>query len=392
MGTHMLRREFLENEAAQSSDSTTYRLELPENGMLSALMLKIRATNGATSNKDAMIKDTITRIEVIGNGSTVIFSLTGEELDRFTWRFYKRRGVELASEDASAVQFQTFILPFGEFIGDKKYGLDLSKWNDVELRIKYDLAAINAVGATGFITGSFSVTVVAYRYPEGAGVSPIGFRKLSEIVQPTDAASGERRYELPIQNKYIELGLFVREDAIADDIDVTALRIELDNGENRIFDANWDDLQQENSNEFGINPRQLKTTFKSDTDTIDFETGIVRNATITDEHVMESTADTYVVTGLESRAGDRLTLGMFNIVTVASSELMSENTTDDTALISVDGDGVGNMVFIPFSREPGWTDALDSLDHGKIEAIISSGASGATLGLILSEIVTKQGA
>lgn len=392
MPAHMLRREFLENEAAQTADAATYRLELPEDGMLSALMLKITATNGATNNLNSMIKDAITRVEVIGNGSTVIHSYTGEELDRLTWRFLKKRGVELSSEDLDIVQFQTFMVPFGRFIGDKVYGLDLRKWNDVELRIQYNLVAPNAVGANGYVTGTFNVTVVSYRYPATANVIPRAYLRTTEFVQPTDAASGERRYEMPLQHKYVELALFVREDAIADDQDVTAIRIELDSGENRFYDANWDDLQQENTNEFGINGRQVKTVLRSDAATVDFETGIVRGAQLTPEHAAEGTADKENLLILESRAGDRLTLGYAELDLVSGSEAIVAQTVADTHLIAVDGDGVGNMVFIPFSREKDWSDALDSTMHGKIEVVLTSGFAGATLGLVLSELVTKQGA
>ena len=392
MPAHYLRREFLENEAAQSSDSTTYRLDMPETGMLSALALKLRATNGSTDNKNCMIKDIITQIQVIGNGSTVIFSLTGEELDREAWKYYKQRSSELASEEPDDVQFQTFILPFGRVIGDKKFGLNLDAWTNVQLQIQYNLAAVNAVGANGFVTGTFSVTVISYRYPQNAGVRAAAFQKTSEIDQPTDATSGTRRYELPLQNKLIEVGLLVVEDNAADDTDVTAIRLELDSGENILYDTNWDDLQQENTNMYNINGRQVKSIFRSDADTVDFETGICRGVQLTAEHIGEATADQEKLLLLESRSGSRITIGYFTLDLVASSEEVAADTSDDTQLAAVDGDGVGNMVWIPLAMESDWSDAMDSKAHGKIEVVITSGASGATLGLVLKELVTKQGA
>ena len=384
----VLLRTFLENEAAQSSDSTTYTRDLPENGVLSALMLKIRHTNGSTSNKDAAISDVITRVELLGNGSFVIFSLTGEELDRFSWMFVKRRPPEFQSEDANDVQFATFMIPFGRHIGDKKFGLDLAQFKNVQLRIQYNAAAINAVGATGFVTGTFNVTVVAYRYPAIDGIRPVGFRRIREFVVPTDAASGTRRYEIPLQHKLIAVHTFVREDAIADDVDVTALQLEANNGELRIYDTNWDDLQNENASEMSVDPWHHQTIFKSDTDTVDFKTGICRSVSIQTEHVFEATADTEIFMGLESRSGDRLTLAYHNIVTVAGSELQSANTTDDTQLVSVAGDGVGNWASMILSRQPDWEDALDTTKFAKLELVITSGASGATLGAVTEEIVT----
>lgn len=382
----VLLRRFLENEAAQSSDNTTYTLNLPDSGTLSALMLKIRATNGSTDNKNNAIKDTITRVELLGNGSFVIFSMTGEELDRFSWFHNKRRPVELLSEDVSAVQFQTFIMPFGRTIGDKSFGLDLAKFRNVQLRIQYNLANVNAVGNNGFITGSFNVTVIEYRYPSSDGVSPQGFRRLREFVIPTDAASGTNRYEIPQQNKLVAIHTLVVEDAVADDTDVTQIQLEANSGELRIYDANWDDLQQENANEFGINPRQHKVLFRSDTDTIDFETGIIRGFSTHDEHVVESTADKEVLSQIESRSGSRVTIGTFTWDLVAGSEELAASTTDDTILMSVDGDGVGNWATIPLSRQADWSDALDSTRFDKLELVLTSGAAGATLGAITDEI------
>jgi len=392
MSSNYLRREFLENEASQTSDSTTYKLKLPKTGMIPALMLKLKATNGSTSNKNCAIKDVLTRVELIGNGSTPLFSLTGDELDRYTWKFLKKRPSELLSEANDAVQYQTFYLMFGRALDDKDYGLDLSKWNDLELKIQYNLAAVNAVGASGFVSGSFNVTCIAYRYPQSASVIPRGYIKTTEIVQPTDTASGEKRYELPIANKLLEIGLYCREDAIADDTDVTKFNIELESGSEILFAGNWDDIQQENSNLMGINGRQSKTFLKSDTDTLDFETGVVKNYDVKFVKDVSIVNNTFEVLQVDTIAGDRLTLNASTCDVTAGTEDLTAFTTDTKIMAAVDGDGVGNMVFYPFSRMKDFSDALDSQRHGKIEAVLTHGASGATLGLVLSELVSKQGA
>lgn len=118
--------------------NTTFRIDLPESGMLSALMLRFDAdcTSGATLAATAWrLIDHLTKIEVIANGAKVIKSLTGFELQ---YAFYLSQGIvppHFWRNYATNTQMEYLPILFGRFLNDPEYGLDLSKYDNVELRI-----------------------------------------------------------------------------------------------------------------------------------------------------------------------------------------------------------------------------------------------------------------
>jgi len=274
------RREFILKEAAQSSDSTTLRTELPEAGHLSALLLRIAATNGATSNKDAEIWRTITRVEVRVNGSDVIFSLTGQEFMRYAWHLKRRFPDSFITEAADAVQFVELPIYFGRFIGDPRFSLNLANFTSVDVTIEYNLAAVRATGGTGFVASTFTVTMAAYRAPSAAGISSQGFRQVREIRTFTSAASGDDTTNIDSRHKLIGIGVMAFEEGIADNVDILTLKLQADAGQTILFDAEWDHLQSENMNVFNYDIQTRGAILGSDADTVETWTGLTRQFTI----------------------------------------------------------------------------------------------------------------
>ena len=227
----MLHRELIVDASTQTSDSQTYEKDLPQTGVLTGLNIIFKATNGATSNKDSPIEAVVSKIEVIGNGSEVIYSATGRETIALAWSLMGHKPYGIYDETGSAVQVQSYPIFFGRTFEDKSYGLDLSRWDNVKLKITYNLGAVNSVGATGFVSGSASITVVGYRYPAKDGVVPSGYLKTSEIKSFTTAASGDVEVDMPIMHKYRYIMVYCREDGVADGTDITTVKLSLNNDE-----------------------------------------------------------------------------------------------------------------------------------------------------------------
>ena len=144
------------NDEAQSSDAATWRLSLPNRGNLHTLMLKAACTNGATSGRAVSILDVVDKVEIIADGSEVIYSLTPQEMEKWYETLQGKALVGLQSESANAVQYMVFPVMFGRWLYDPEYYLPLEKFKDVKLEVTFS-PTIAADG--GFATGTVTFDV-----------------------------------------------------------------------------------------------------------------------------------------------------------------------------------------------------------------------------------------
>jgi hypothetical protein len=206
-------RSILVDQEVQTLDSATRRIELPEDGYLSAIALEVSIQNGATAGEEPVV-DAIDRVEVIADGSQSLFSLEGFELHRWNW-FWQRKEPAGERNEAASTQRQslTLIIPFGRFVGDTLYALPLGAFRNVELRIQYS----PTIAATGFTTATTRFHAVMYWAPaDQAPGNRVGWLRTTQIDSFTSAASGERVTELPQANPLWDLMVYAREAAIAD--------------------------------------------------------------------------------------------------------------------------------------------------------------------------------
>lgn len=118
--------------------NSTYQIDLPKSGFLSALYLEISAdcVSGATlADPKWRLFDHLGTVEVIGNGATVIKSANFVNMHFWNWL---RQGIvppHFWRNYATNTQFEHLLIPFGRFFGDPIFGLDLSKWDSVELKV-----------------------------------------------------------------------------------------------------------------------------------------------------------------------------------------------------------------------------------------------------------------
>lgn len=116
----------------------TTRIDLPESGLLSALYLKLGGTcvsNATLTGALWRLQDHLTKIEIIGNGATVIKSFSFKQAQFINWL---RQGIvppHWWRNYGSNTQEEHLLILFGRNMGDTEYGLDLSHWDNVELRI-----------------------------------------------------------------------------------------------------------------------------------------------------------------------------------------------------------------------------------------------------------------
>lgn len=125
-------------ESVTATLGQTYKVDLPTSGMLSAILLKLSAsaTSGlGLSGGSWRLLDFVGTIEVIANGSTVIKSYTAKQAHFLAWLHQGITPPRKWRNYATNTQFEFIPILFGRTIKDPNYGLDLSKYNNVELRI-----------------------------------------------------------------------------------------------------------------------------------------------------------------------------------------------------------------------------------------------------------------
>lgn len=85
----------------------------------------------------------LTAIELIANGKTPLFSLTGDQLLARYFHDHGRLPAGKFDSYGSAIQYMRYPIYFGRFMRDPLYGLDASKWSDLKLKITNDATTTN---------------------------------------------------------------------------------------------------------------------------------------------------------------------------------------------------------------------------------------------------------
>jgi len=184
-------------------DDGTETFDLPKKGVISNIILEIYAVSG-TAKMDVYLQDAITKIEIIGNGSTVIQSLTGKQVQASqAWDDGQLSPDKEYSPSGGCYGY--FDIRFGRFVGDPLYALDCSRWESLEIKITYDLVAGATIDTTGYATGTGTLHMYGLYSPDGAGLSPIGYIKKAQKKTYTSSVGGTEDLALPSDYPYRRL-------------------------------------------------------------------------------------------------------------------------------------------------------------------------------------------
>lgn len=375
-------RRLLVDQDSRASDAETIRIKLPRQGFLSALDVRVRITNGATAGEEPVL-EAIDRIEVIGDGSRVLFSLEGQEAYRWGFVHYGRRPPEERDEAAGAVQELCLPVYFGRYLGDPEFNLDLSQYRDVELRIQTS----PTIAATSFATATLQVHIPMWIW-EQAPPFRRGFLRTQQVKAFTSAASGEDRTELARLNPYHDILVYAREAAIEDGTDITRVAVELNDGRVIPHDGRWDDWQAENEKMLHIDNTALVHALRTDNAALSMYTGRLRDARVELVRDLAAAAD-FNVANVASFAGDQITLHMVIVEGSATYAATILETTRREMFISARGLGIPHAVLIPFVLNGNPDTALDPTagDVSKLELVLTQGAAGADVRISTREIM-----
>lgn len=188
------RREFL-RKAVTMTRNGTYKVDLPDHGLLGSLMFMITGTGISgyfqTEIKDRIL-DYISKIEIVANGSIVIKSLTGQEITALMTYDQGVAGVDYW-HDYTGTYWCHMLMNFGRKFFDRDYGIDLTAWDNVEIKITNDATATQ-------FSSDFAVTVEMFlKEDDVAGFK--GYLRTEEWRSWTTVQDEWTYLELPVENK-----------------------------------------------------------------------------------------------------------------------------------------------------------------------------------------------
>ncbi len=204
------RQAYIENRRVLA-DSGEINVDVSIRDPITSMWFELRAQNGGTSNKASPLAACVDSIELI-DGSEVLVSLNGFEALAITAYQLGHIPYQLICEEGGLYQNWFVCLPFGRFFGDPSYGFDPGRFQNPQIRFKWNLANVNAVGATGFLTGTGRFTAMA-DIMEG-GASPGGMITRRQHYAFVPAASGALYIDLPTDRPHRAMYIRCHEDGV----------------------------------------------------------------------------------------------------------------------------------------------------------------------------------
>lgn len=362
-------RELFDAETFSGTSGSTTE-DLPVEGQLSALILEVYWTNAAGGDNTLNILELITKLEVVHRGSEVIKSLEGLQAAGIAWR----RGGEYPyfwkMGNASSTQESRVVIPFGQFIGDPEFGLNLNALANPKLKLEWN----NAYATSGDTSGGFHATVGNWSLrgifaPDGITYSK--YIKASEIEEKTLTANTKPKYDLPVGQPWPRLYIYhdCADRSIQYNVEEVVLNV--NNGAWKPITLEVKELVYDDLALFGA-PR-LCTYFASANDT-----------TLDIRSVFDCPWRSEVETQGGTATCHNLAQGIYD----PTIDLVASAATIESKLIE-DGQGFGRIYAVPFDRVD-IAHAFDSGRYGKVELEVDvASAIGTTpaVTVILEEIM-----
>ena len=350
------------------ADSGTVTIDIAVVDPISELLVNMWADNGGTSNKNNPIPRNISKIEIV-DGSDVIFSMDGRLAHALAYYMDGRQHDLDIAEWETSTQSVNIPLRFGRWLWDPLYALVPQSFRNLQLKISWNLAAVNPVGATGYATGTGRLTVIA-KLMEGLEAAPIGFIMSKNHYSFTSSASGEERVDLPTDHPYVMMMLRAWESGINMSSTLTKVKISIDEDKIIPLDLDMGDVRRRVIDQYGLIdvPIQFKG---NDSEVHQCFLGFLNT-----------------LVPVANAAGVIVGLGTFDAAQYTLYLRNHDGTTPTavTVFLTVNGQLPWNTVLIPFGVFDDPTTYLMAPAHGSIKAILTQGNAGAEVDVILAQL------
>lgn len=352
------------------ADATPLVVDLGLTAPVTALILNIEATNGATSNQGIYLPTDIDTIEVV-DGSFTLFRMSGVEAHALAYHLGLGLPFSDKTEAAAGVQVFQVVIPFGRWVGDQEYYLEPGKYNNLQVRITPSLT----ISATaGFATGTGSVDIIAVVFEDSPGPAK-GFMMSKNVYSWTTAASGITRFDLPRDWPYRCLMVKAYEDGTAIGTDISNLEMSCDNGGFVPFNMEVAHMARENIDRFGW-VRDSFIAFRTDADAVSPPFGLVRAPSVA------GTTDLDVV-GTDAITGNSVTLQVLSVTVVPA---IAKSATDHNLLFGIDGAAPWFTVSQGFGDLAGVEGYFDPVRYKSVELLATEGGAGGAASAVVQQV------
>lgn len=366
-----LREVYIENEKTLANSGNLVT-ELAVVDPVSEIQIRFGAKNGATYNKDSPPAACVSKIEIV-DGADVLYSLDGMLAQAMSYYQTGKMPSMQRQAGPSKNQEDHFVIRFGRSLWDKSFALVPAKFRNLQIKISWDLATLNDVGATGFVDGSATLSIIA-RLMEGLEGEPAGFMMAKKHYNWTTAASGDERIALPTDYPFVLFLLRAWEQHTKLYSTITNLKLSIDQDKDIPFDlAAWDFLKMM-ENQYGKLTVD-QAIFGGNEDNVHTWLAVGENVSMVPE-------PTVAASGVFSTHVNILDLdgGKINVRAVGTDH----STTSPTIHHMITrGQGLHHTFAYPFGLMDDPTSWLDAPGVGDIKAVITQGNADAAAYLAL---------
>ena len=347
------------------SGTKIYKLDYQD--PISELDLVIAATNGATNNKDAPIERCISKIEIV-DGGECLWSLPGDVAYALWTQLNGKPGNTYNSGCTSDSPYVQIPLQFGRYLWDPLLAFNPKKFDNPQLKVTFDEATVRAAGDTGFVTDSFTMTIMAHLMENGA--SPQGYLMAKDIYDFTSVASGDEPVDMPVDYPWRLLFVRAFESGVAYDASLTRFKLNCDGGKFIPFDVAHARLADLMCQTF---PPVHREGYEYADNAETFQTWMALNV---GQLVVSHAAD--IIVGCTSFWPSQFTLRQYTGASAASN--------NQPMHWSVWGWAPHNTLFVPFGRPDVIEDWFNAPGFGKVKLYITQGNADAEVNVCVQQL------
>lgn len=370
-------RKLLHTESSVSSDDT-YRYKLPVTGLFSAFSVQLQATRYQTRDHlttDDWLRDAITKIEMLSEGTKVIKSLRGAELNALnTFDFRQIPRAQYREYDAG-YNIDTLYLLAGRSLQDKEYMFDMSRFADPEIALTN---AIREDAARGFDDESLQYKIFGWRWMGEPLPMPKGYFRADErlyydtsadgTIKPLQITTGKRIRRILVKG-------WEERHSIAKHFD--KLELEVDEGAySPIVADNMMELALQNKLDYGLNLAQDFPVYIYEVNSTHQADAFMPYHSSVQGVLVPATADLVPSVTVGNGVVDA-------VIVVDSGGAFTASWIE----CRVDGAGYQRAVLLGFDKAPDLADMLDTKNMGILKLLITEGDADDTVSVVVEEEV-----
>jgi len=374
-----LQQEYI-REGVAITRNDTFKLDLPDSGILSSLFLRIdgRVAVGNPMGELAAWRqlDYLDKFTILLDGATVCKAVSGMEAQYIGSLDQKVMPPQRDYESSQPYVSTFVILNFGRFIGDTDFALDLSRFDSVELQLKNSCPV-------AYFQDEMKVTILAYWMRELPG-TPVGYIRSEEWRSWTTVLDETMYLDLPtaypIRRVILQL-IPAGDDTthadktsmfnLADDVEFL-----LKTGLVRLYKGGIDDLARHNLLTTGLAAEYMGETYHAANRGFRLGPGVCR--AFADATSTGAAGAPAVISGCHDWQGK-------------GTGQMKAYTADETMFWIAKGLALHYCVLFPFDHNPNPMYWLDPEAQKTVELNIhtrnAASAAGGTINVVLEQLV-----